>query len=345
MTMSRTRLRGMTVLVALGVAMTAGAGGIAPVAHAAAAPRITSSATPSAALGNGHAPTPSDVLGALDRAGAKVLNTTPGVIQGGVSRSHTNRVDVGGPLDRSPAVQLRAREADDTIRVGIPGGNSLSKAVVRRGISIFANEADATAVAVNPLDDGDAQLLVSIGSGNSPTRYRFPITVPDGASLALTEDGGAEVTLADGTLAASIAAPWAIDARQQPVATHFELEGGSLIQVVDHRAQGTAYPVLADPSVFGCDWHTSTCVKFTRSETKGLSTYVSPGVVGAEAWALHLCSKIPHGGVALGCMAVVSVYAFLLSRSFDSAASAGKCIEIHFSRIAIAQTHWKTEAC
>ena len=253
MTITRTRLRGMTVLVALSVAIPAGAGGIAPTAHAAAAASVTTSATPSAATSIGHAPTLSDVLGALDRAGAKVLDT-----------AHADRVDIGGPRDRSPVVRLRTREAGGIVGVGIPGGNSLSKAVVRRGVSIFTNEADSTAVAVNPLDDADAQLLVSIGSVTSPNRYRFPITVPDGASLALTEDGGAEVTLADGTLAASIPAPWAVDARQQPVTTHFELEGGSLLQVVDHRAQGTAYPVLADPSVFGCDWHTSTCIKFTK---------------------------------------------------------------------------------
>jgi hypothetical protein len=42
--------------------------------------------------------------------------------------------------------------------------------------------------------------------------------------------------------------------------------------------------------------------------------------------------------------AFVSVYAVLLSRSFNSAGSNGKCVELHFPGIA-GPFWWKTEGC
>lgn len=44
-----------------------------------------------------------------------------------------------------------------------------------------------------------------------------------------------------------IDASWALDANGKPVPTHYEVNGTTLTQVVEHAA-GTAYPVVADPS-------------------------------------------------------------------------------------------------
>lgn len=46
---------------------------------------------------------------------------------------------------------------------------------------------------------------------------------------------------------AEIEAPWAVDAHGDPVATHFELDGNNLVQIVETNVN-TAFPVLADPS-------------------------------------------------------------------------------------------------
>lgn len=54
-------------------------------------------------------------------------------------------------------------------------------------------------------------------------------------------------TVAETQQAATIGAAWAVDANGAPVETHYEIEGSSLIQVVNVDAD-TAYPVVADPA-------------------------------------------------------------------------------------------------
>jgi hypothetical protein len=285
-----------------------------------------------------------DVVDALDDIGARVLDTAPTSIEGDAVVSGTGVAAVAVPLDPSEPVTLGGAGPDDDLRIGVPRGTDAHAEVVG-GVSIFTDAKGTTATAVNPLEDGGAQFLVTIGSAESPTRFAFPVTVPDGALFALTDDGGAEITLADGTIAASIPAPWAVDADGARVQTHFEVAGDALVQVVDHRNPGIAYPVVADPSVFSCDWWTSTCVKFTKSETKSIASWATPGSTGAGIWVSNFCAKIPNGAVALGCKIVVGIVAAALSKSFNSAAGAGRCVEIHFSRLALLQTHWKTEKC
>lgn len=46
---------------------------------------------------------------------------------------------------------------------------------------------------------------------------------------------------------ATISAPWAVDAQGKPVATHYELQGNKLTQIVD-ATKDTTFPVTADPS-------------------------------------------------------------------------------------------------
>ena len=97
---------------------------------------------------------------------------------------------------------------------------------------------------------------------------------------------------------------------------------------------------------FVCDLYTHVCVKFTRTETKAIASYLGPGLIGAVSWASYLCGKIPAGAGVVGCTAVVSIYAYLLDRSFNSAAANGKCVELHFPYTLVGGGFWwKTEGC
>ena len=298
---------------------------------------------------DGAALTPSEVAVALDEAGTKVLDTAAVSTTRAASTSHAGGADVTVPRDPASAVRLDTGKAATSIGVGLPAARTSSRSVVRDGVSIFTNDQDRTATAVNPLTDGGAQILVAIGSASSPTRYDFPVTVPPTAHLALTDDGGAQVTLADGDLAAAIPAPWAVDADQRPVPTHFEVHSTSLVQVVDHTSVDVAYPVLADPKIFRCDWYSHKCVKFTKSETKWIAANTGKlqggGLVGAGA----ICLKM---GIVAGtaCTAIVGVVGGALADSFNNAAAKGKCVELHFlvgpPPLGISGlTHWRTEGC
>jgi hypothetical protein len=213
--------------------------------------------------------------------------------------------------------------------------------VVRNGVSIYDNDTNDTAVAVNPTASG-VQILTSIGGPDSPLRYAFPFEGVEDIQVA--SDGGATLYDGHGNQVASVAAPWATDAAGDPVPTHYEVSGDTLIQVVEHTDPGVEYPVLADPNVFMCDAWTHICVKFTKSETKTVASWTEPGIAGAAAFANELCGKITVGLPKAACAAFVSVYAVLLSKSFSSAASNGKCVELHFPGIA-GPFWWKTEGC
>ncbi len=290
-------------------------------------------------VASSEAPSSADVTAALTKAPATLVPDTAPV--SAISQDAVVSGTVTVPRDPARPVQLGL--ARSGLAIGLPATDA-DTSVVRDGVSIFQDAAAATSYAVNPLAGGSAQFLVAIGGSDSPEEHAFPIDVPAGALLTLTEDGGAQVAGADGSMLASIPAPWARDANGRAIPTHFTIVDGALVQIVEHKGSGAAYPVLADPSIFSCDAWTATCVKFTKAETVAISKYASPGVVGAFVYAGAVCGKIPVPVVAGGCALYVSVYSYLLSRSFDGAAGSGKCVEMHFSRIG-APLWWKTESC
>ena len=123
-------------------------------------------------------------------------------------------------VPRDPARPVQLGPVEGGLAVGLPATDA-GTSVVRDGVSIFQDDAAATSYAVNPLAGGGAQFLVAIGGPESPEEHAFPVDVPAGAQLTLTEDGGAQVTGADGSTLASIPAPWARDANDRAVPTHF----------------------------------------------------------------------------------------------------------------------------
>jgi hypothetical protein len=154
---------------------------------------------------------------------------------------------------RDPAVEQPVAGVDlpDTAAEGI-GVGDLTMGLPAEGAgvdtpngTVFDGVAADTAVVTQATDDG-ARALVYIADADAPQRYRFPI---DGArSLVPTADGGVVVINADSSKPdGQIAPPWAQDANGTPVPTHYEIDGTTLIQVVEHRSGDYAYGITADP--------------------------------------------------------------------------------------------------
>jgi hypothetical protein len=138
-----------------------------------------------------------------------------------------------------------AGESGPSLSVGLPFADEAEEAVTQDdGTVIYPGQGSANVVVPTVVG---AQMLTVIADESAPTRYSYAIDLAAGQRLELT-GGGAEVVNADGTTAHLISAPWAKDANGQQVATHFEVEGDSLVQVIDHTdAASVAYPVVADP--------------------------------------------------------------------------------------------------
>lgn len=106
----------------------------------------------------------------------------------------------------------------------------------------------AVDLAIQATSHGGARISTVIRDSDAPLRYSFPIS---GGSPVIDSDGSVslEVTSGESTLILDgvVKAPWAYDAEGSPVPTHFEVDGESLVQVVDHTAREFVYPVVADP--------------------------------------------------------------------------------------------------
>lgn len=95
------------------------------------------------------------------------------------------------------------------------------------------------------LGGGGVRINTVIASPNAPQRYAYPLDLPPGARIVRDGDG-LLLFDANGASLGSLSAPWATDANGQPVATHYEVSGTTVTQVVEHGPR-TAYPVVADP--------------------------------------------------------------------------------------------------
>lgn len=133
------------------------------------------------------------------------------------------------------------------ITVGLPNAMNAENAVAEaEGIVSYDNNDGSTTVPVLK-EDASVQITTVIAGASAPTRYEYPLRVPANATVNLDPANGAvQITDAVGNFLAGVAPAWAKDANGADIATHYELEGMTLTQVVEH-AEGSAYPIVADP--------------------------------------------------------------------------------------------------
>lgn len=150
------------------------------------------------------------------------------------------------PRDTSESAVVSSSKA--TIKIKFPAPEKRAKATTASGGQIQFNNGDSSITNALPKDDGSLQIATTILSKKAPSRYRYELGLPAGARLTPTADGTIEIIASDGkTFLGGVGAAWAKDSAGQSISTRYEVEGQALIQVVDHSAKGTVYPVVADP--------------------------------------------------------------------------------------------------
>lgn len=187
--------------------------------------------------------TPADVLG-----GVADVDTT--AVGESAIDERVGATMVSIPTDPRDDLALTLDHVGIDISVGLPFAEQASAARVERdGIVSYDNRNGSTTVPVVK-DDGSVQITTVIESALAPTRYEYTIALPDGGYLEQLDQGMIIIRDETGGFQGGVLPPWAKDARGDDVATHFEIDGGLLTQVVEHDAT-TAYPVVADPLVGG----------------------------------------------------------------------------------------------
>lgn len=241
----------------------------------------------------------------VTQATAAVYQVAPSVLAGVASVLPSTSADavidqvVDGtsievPRDPADGVTIDSPTAP-AFSIGLPFAGKADDATLLDGVVAYDNNNGTVTLPVVK-DDGSVQVLTTIEDANAPTRFEYKLDLPAGATLYVDEFGGAYVLGADGvSLVTSVAPAWATDANGQSVPTHYETNGNALVQVVEHCAAKTAYPVVADPW-WGLQYKVS-----ATSANKIIAAMATGG--GAAAIAALICTGTIVGipcGVALG---------------------------------------------
>ncbi|MEV7416658.1 DNRLRE domain-containing protein [Streptomyces sp. NPDC089919] len=168
-----------------------------------------------------------------------------------IAETATGTVTV--PWDSRGSIEVKP---DDIAAVGIGSGAGPQRGVNVNGSVVHADAASAVDTVVQPTLAGGSRTLQVIKNASAPREYRVPLTLAAGSSLRQQPDGSIVIVSADpDEPVAAINAPWAKDARGNPVPTSYRLEGQTLVQTVQFDAN-TAFPVVADPwwNPFSWNW-------------------------------------------------------------------------------------------
>lgn len=191
-----------------------------------------------------------DVTAGSSSAATEVLSDVAGIPtdESGSSAvdAIVNEVRVLIPTDPVDPVSLES-STGATVKITLPFSNDASTAeAVKPGVVAYDNDNGSTTVPVVK-DDGSVQIATVINDSAAPTTYEYNLGLTAGSSLALQSDGMVSILGPDGSPIGAFAPAWAKDANGAEVATHYEVNGTTLVQVVEHAVAGIAYPVTADP--------------------------------------------------------------------------------------------------
>jgi hypothetical protein len=164
---------------------------------------------------------------------------------------------------------------------------------------------------------------VHIDSADAPERYTFGVG-GNAARLSINDDGSITILDAADQSIGQIAAPWARDANGVAVPTHYDVDGLTLTQVVEHRGGDYAYAITADPAVI--TW-THFGWRFGHTNSERVFHYLAVGVISGIAGVV--CAAITENpAIGYGCATMVGAIASDIGKSAARSALAGnKCLE------------------
>src|SRR6266511_5108419 len=161
----------------------------------------------------------------------------------------------GGYVPESPLVDLslpatldhEVTVGDQGIGIDVGATDPATADPIGGDNLFYADAATDTDVVLAPLSTG-LEALYQLRSPESPDRLEMTFSLPEGASLEPTDDGGAEIAKQGQTLA-SVSPTTAQDATGQPVPVSASVDGDALELSVPHDDPELAYPITVDPVI------------------------------------------------------------------------------------------------
>ncbi len=112
------------------------------------------------------------------------------------------------------------------------------------GLDDYSTSDEGVSIAVTDEGGGSFRSLLHIPSYNRVNEFEFSFSTD--VSLEHLQDGGIVVRDEEGDILGTLAAPWAVDDKGDPVPTWYEIRRNSVVQIVSPN-QSTQFPVVVDP--------------------------------------------------------------------------------------------------
>lgn len=162
-----------------------------------------------------------------------------------------------------------------------------SASVVEGAATFYPNVAPDTDLAVAPTPTG-VETFTQLRSAEAPLSQTYRISLPAGASLKASKDGGAEVTQGEELLVA-VPPPSAIDAEGNEIPVSLDVSGDAITLHVEPQP-GAAYPFLVDPVYESYSWMNSNSNTGIYSDWRAASSneaLFKPGWIGVWGETMH----------------------------------------------------------
>lgn len=203
-------------------------------------------------------------------------------------------VEVGIP----PRIEEGLSLPESGVQINLAGAPAeRAPSTIDQSIATYPNVAEDTTFVVAPTPTG-LETFTLLQSPDAPTSQTFNLTLPNGASLRESEDGGAEVSR-DGETLVAIRPPSALDANGDPVPVRLETSGTSVV-ITAQPSEDSAFPILVDPIWETYYWFQQATTSFAgwdNFSNSNVFTTSHNGWHAGGAWAPGL--QIASGNTAI----------------------------------------------
>lgn len=185
----------------------------------------------------------------LESAAPEVLDDNYEHLQVSSTSVTADTGDVKTEIPLGPDNPLRTEGYDGlSASIKLPFAEQTAEAeVLADGTPVFDHRNGARTVPVVK-SDGSIQITTFIKDASAPTRYSYEVSAPSLAAVEEIKGGTLVFYDEERNYLGGIAPAWAKDADGVSLPTHFEIDGTTVTQVVDHvSSDNVSYPVVADP--------------------------------------------------------------------------------------------------
>jgi hypothetical protein len=158
-------------------------------------------------------------------------------------------VEVGIPAELGEGIDLPESE----VAIALAGApQERAPSIVDQTVAVYPEVAEDTSFAVAPSPSG-VETFTLLQSPDAPSSSTYQLSLPEGADLSASPDGGAEVSSGDDTIL-RVRPPAALDAAGKAVPVSLEVSGDSFTVRAEPQ-ENAAYPILVDPVIESYKWY------------------------------------------------------------------------------------------